>query len=636
MKLSLIRQIKQHLSPPWILVLAYLSLCLLTFINWAIHGWFPPTGDEPAYLLLADSIARDSSFDMSLALERELQTGVIHPGPTSIEQGMGFFHIFSNKNGLFSAHSIGLSLLLAVPYLLGGKFAAKLALVLLSSAIILFGWLLSGRFTNNRKIRFMSVAAAAIALPFIPASNQIYPDLVAGVFSLSVITVIMLEDAAPKNIKLFELGAGLAIAFLPWLHIKFIICSAILAVGLFWKIFSKTKSITHATDPLFPLAASILLLAAYNSHAFGTIGGVYSTGAVRTTEISKHSLMVLLGLHIDRFQGIFIQNPAFLAGLVFVVPFLIRERIVGVLVVLLYGAFVVPNALHPNWYGGDSFAGRFMWSGAVVVLPIVIYGLTKCFEHLSKQAIYLFSGLCLIQGYLYGLYTFHRFDFYNKAYSFGIDYANLPWPSEYPSFYPVFDDFLPMLYDSRWAYTYAPNIIFLIVCVGLFCLGVASINRISRLRQKAFLYALSSIFAIILCGVISKPTNSPKVFPAYTLPHQVGVIENGSRTASEAVEDPPGFLNYGPYISLKSGDYIFKLEYETAEKAGEEVGWIDVFLPDFGESIIREKIISSSEKSFVETKFSLSERLSQSSVELRTYYGGKGTLTAHNIYLNKL
>jgi hypothetical protein len=46
--------------------------------------------------------------------------------------------------------------------------------------------------------------------------------------------------------------------------------------------------------------------------------------------------------------------------------------------ITLSGVFlslIVPNALHPNWYGGWSFSGRFQWAAAIAFIIPTICGL---------------------------------------------------------------------------------------------------------------------------------------------------------------------------------------------------------------------------------------------------------------------
>lgn len=83
--------------------------------------------------------------------------------------------------------------------------------------------------------------------------------------------------------------------------------------------------------------------------------------------------MVLTGLHWDQAQGLFIQQPLFLVGLVGLPHlFLVYPRW-GVFWIFLYGSLLVPHALHPGLYGGWSFYGRYNWSFcALWIIPASI------------------------------------------------------------------------------------------------------------------------------------------------------------------------------------------------------------------------------------------------------------------------
>lgn len=255
------------------------------------------------------------------------------------------------------------------------------------------------------------------------------------------------------------------IAFLPWLQIKFTAAALLLAIAHIFFRYRQDKSIAKAFVPAGILALSVGMLTWYNNYAFGEITGPYSEGAL---QLSPHSLMVLAGLHIDRFQGFFIQNPAYFLGLLFAVPFFRRFRLTGGIILLVYSSLLVPNALHPNWYGGYSFAGRFALSGSLVILPVVLFGLLRVVKDLryGKLLVILFVALNI---HTYSRYTFKFFNFYNLASS--DEYALNTQFSEYPSFYPVLNRFLPVLYDSGRAFQYPPNLAFLVFFIGLLVLG---------------------------------------------------------------------------------------------------------------------------------------------------------------------
>lgn len=73
--------------------------------------------------------------------------------------------------------------------------------------------------------------------------------------------------------------------------------------------------------------------------------------------------MVFLGLHWDRVQGIFLQNPFFLLALVGVIPLFRADWRVGLCWLLLYlslvSRIVIVTGLFPPAKGGGSLSQRF-------------------------------------------------------------------------------------------------------------------------------------------------------------------------------------------------------------------------------------------------------------------------------------
>jgi hypothetical protein len=197
-------------------------------------------------------------------------------------------------------------------------------------------------------------------LLYLPASNQIYPDLPAGIAILAVADVCMRYfrkmEAGPREFVL----AILLLAFLPWLHMKYLVPMTLLAVTLAWQVFrGPSPSGRRIFGSAAVLGLSVAGLFAYNLHCFGAL-----TGPLDAFSISKAApaVMVYLGLHLDQAQGLFLQQPLYLLGVLGLVALWREDRRVFLWLVLLYHSILLPNATHPNWYGGYSFAGRYLWS----------------------------------------------------------------------------------------------------------------------------------------------------------------------------------------------------------------------------------------------------------------------------------
>jgi hypothetical protein len=73
-------------------------------------------------------------------------------------------------------------------------------------------------------------------------------------------------------------------------------------------------------------------------------------------------LEIFLGLHLDQAQGMFLQQPLLLPGLIGAGYMLRRRHPLTVPWLLLYGSLILPNSMELTRYGGGGPAGRFAWS----------------------------------------------------------------------------------------------------------------------------------------------------------------------------------------------------------------------------------------------------------------------------------
>src|SRR5437867_1259942 len=73
----------------------------------------PVTGDEPHYLIMADSVAHDFDLDLRNNYERDFETGAIF--------GKEPPHAYRIRGRWMPYHTPGLAIVLALPFVLGGS-----------------------------------------------------------------------------------------------------------------------------------------------------------------------------------------------------------------------------------------------------------------------------------------------------------------------------------------------------------------------------------------------------------------------------------------------------------------------------------------------------------------------------------
>jgi hypothetical protein len=462
---------KQNISqdPLFILIIIYLCFSLSVLSIWTHKKRNTVTGDEPHYLVISSGIVNYATLEQTKPYQHEFKTKAIFKAglalPNAIPSPQNT-HTTQGPHGLYNVHNIGLPILLALPFLIGGVLGAKLFMVLVGCLTIAIVWRISGIFSNNTTHRFLSTLATCIAIPLIPASNQIYPDILAGTIALCGLYWFMTSEKQRTSTE--ELCYLSLIVFLPWLQIKLFAPCVILLIAMTIKTLAEKNNNQRIFMIFLAAGISFITLAAYNHYAFGKFSGPYESGAL---EISKTALMVLWGLFLDQNQGFLLQNPILFVGVFSIGALFFYNRTVALLSGLVFLSLIVPNAMHPNWYGGWSFSGRFAWSAGIVFMLPTLLGLTQLAEIRPRAFNLIISLALLLQLYFFSNYFLGSLNLYNQNSS--------TYFHNYSLYYYPFHSWMPALYNSTWAFTYLSNyswliFIFILLMVG-FCRSYARI-----------------------------------------------------------------------------------------------------------------------------------------------------------------
>jgi len=311
-------------------------------------------GDEPHYLIMADSLLTDRSFDLRPAYTREEQARAII-GPVSP-------HMFFVEHRWMPYHTPGMAMLIAIPFWVGGQLAVRISLCLL---LTLLPWAIArwARLQLTAREAAWLTVGIVVCSPACFGATQIFPDLPAGIFATTLALWLIRrdeEDASPMAWA----AAGLTMGLLTWLNVKFAATSVVFFLGMIgvaWRAWrrgrTKSAGLAIAGAALCTIGPAGLL--AFNLWAYGDI-----VGARHLTEVASapsRAAEIFLGLHLDQSQGLFVRNPLLFAGLAFLPIFFRRRPAQATFWVLLYLSLLVPNALELSRYGGGAPTSRFAW-----------------------------------------------------------------------------------------------------------------------------------------------------------------------------------------------------------------------------------------------------------------------------------
>lgn len=202
------------------------------------------TGDEPHYLLAAESIAYDGDVNLTndyASRTRTLRVVNVFPLDPANEAVD-----FKGSGQLRPVHGVGISAFLAAPVALGGLTGARIAMVLVAALLADQLYRLLRDLRLRRRYRGLAWAAAVFCLPVLAFSNQIYPELPGALLVIVALRIMVAGASSPAALALGSAAA----AALVWLHVRYLSLSLAVMVGLaFVALFDRRKGTGNRTDP---------------------------------------------------------------------------------------------------------------------------------------------------------------------------------------------------------------------------------------------------------------------------------------------------------------------------------------------------------------------------------------------------
>lgn len=443
--------IKSRIAAALLVALAFFSVSRSLLKDWRAAGIYMPGGDEPRNLITARSIFAYHTVEVSRSVHAENATREFYkPGFPDGNTGM-----HPTPNGMFSPHGLALPAYLSLPLGFLGREGARYAMAVVPAIIAGAAAWLAMIYSGSALISIASAVAATIAMPFIPASGQLYPDLPGGAVCLIALTRTI--SRRERRMTSLDVLIFFAIATLPWWHLRFVAVAIVLCFGT---VLLRSKNKRAWFVSFAPLTLSLLLLATYNKYAFNNFAGIYGGGAI---EISATAAMTLVGLFIDQNQGLLVQNPVFLIGLFYLTAFIRSDWKLGAILVVTVSALIVPNAMHVNWYGGAVISGRFQWSAAAVLVVPTIFGLAALARSSRLAFALIVVGGMALQAWYFTRYSSNTITLYNRQSDTSL--------ADYSIFFSGFETYFPALYNVAWAYTFPANYVYFLAVLLVSLLG---------------------------------------------------------------------------------------------------------------------------------------------------------------------
>lgn len=312
-----------------------------------------PQGDEPHYLMVAESILRDRDVsleaDYAAARYRRFFDGHLDP----------HYRVRGSHGEIYSLHAVGLSLLILPAYTAGGYPAASFFMALLAALLALEVRELLRSWSGSDALAEGTAWLVALSPPLTHYAGLIFTEVPAAL----AVAVALRRGRDPWSTRRpAGLAWLLAVAALPWLNVRYGVVSAVLvAHALAARPPRRVASLVIGS-----LLVSAVALGLWHFHLYGFFDprGVYG----RRPELSLRLLpQGLQGLLLDQEFGLLAYAPVYVLALPGLIALFRTSRRLAAAAAALVLVVAVTAASWPMWRGGFNPPARFL----VPVLPVL-------------------------------------------------------------------------------------------------------------------------------------------------------------------------------------------------------------------------------------------------------------------------
>jgi hypothetical protein len=330
-----------------------LAFAVLVVAAGRSHVQVGPEGDEPHYLMVADSLLRDSD----LSLERDYAEGryaAFHDAPLAPH-----YRVRGKGGVIYSLHAVGLSVLILPAWALA-SYAGVTVLMALVAALVareVRQWTLE--LVASEPLAEAAGWLAVLAPPLVHYAGLVFTEVPAAL-ALSV------GLRLGRRVRLTATGAvaiGCAAAALPWLNVRYAPLAAVVVAHALWR-HPRGRALAAVLVPCAVSAAGLLV---YHQSLYGFWDPRRVYG--QRPELSLATLPEgLPGLLLDQEFGLLVYAPVLVLSLPGLVLLFRRDRRLGLALVAAVAVVLLTAGTWHMWRGGFNPPARFL----VPIAPLLV------------------------------------------------------------------------------------------------------------------------------------------------------------------------------------------------------------------------------------------------------------------------
>lgn len=337
------------------------AFTFFVFVGRFLPGPAGPQGDEPHYLLIAESLLVDGDVDLANQFETRAFskfTGANldpHTAPRS------------PKGRMYAIHTPGLSVLAAPGYAVAGYAGAR-AVVSLLLALAVGLLFITARSLFGAPAASVVFLIATFASPLPIYANALFPDSVAAFPVAASMACLAISHRGLLGLT------SVSVALLPWLHPRFVPLAFLLALAVSLR---EGWAAGRAVAMFTPLIASLGLLLLHFQSLFGEASLSAAYGPGFASDVSP--LRVPWGasaLLLDRQFGLLLFSPVLLAAIPGLIALWERHRLAASLATTAILGLLATGGAFSMWWGGASAPARFL----IGATPALLLAASACWH----------------------------------------------------------------------------------------------------------------------------------------------------------------------------------------------------------------------------------------------------------------
>lgn len=350
-----------------------------------------PTGDEPHYLIISQTLLKYHSLDAMLDYKHGDYFS-FYPVPI-------IPHLAHNTRGqLLPYHGIGGPLLWLIPFFFFGRLGAVWFISLVSVLIVFNIYKFLLMMGIRERYAFLISLAYGIASPVYLYAHLTFVEPIGALVGIYVLRIIFQEELSVSDVVVSSTLLGI----LPWVHIRFALLEIPLFFFLLYTIYqqNRLKNLQHYLYFLIPITVFFLLFELYSYQIWGTLNPAVNEMNNNTAPFEKSPFSGIIGMFFDQQFGIFMNYPMFIflfMGAILTVKKKFLEY--NLLIIIVSIPYIIAFTTLRHWSGGWSPPARFF----TVMLPMYAFYLGYALEQINNRTSVILFKATIWFGFIYNI-----------------------------------------------------------------------------------------------------------------------------------------------------------------------------------------------------------------------------------------